>query len=216
MKLLAIIIFHLFLYMVLALSMSQILPKPELEVDLVAYLPSAPETKSGSRLFGGCTPTVFAPSSVPPFDFDKISYFTCQNVKMSSPIGIEVEPGQKSGQKTCIDRKSESGDCGMDKVRLKNLVKEARGERSQREFAKYLGVAQPTVSDWERGNYAPSLENTEILAKCLGITLTEFIARAEGRSVATDFEALLEAVNLLDWRQLAKIQRAIADRMELN
>jgi transcriptional regulator with XRE-family HTH domain len=104
----------------------------------------------------------------------------------------------------------------MDKARLKRLIREARGERSQREFAKFLGVAQPTISDWEVGNYAPSLENTELLAKCLGISLTEFIARAEGRAVATDFEALLEMVGLLDWPQLAKIQRAIADRMELN
>ena len=136
---------------------------------------------------------------------------------MSSPIGLEGKSGQEMRRKSCIGDKAEpSGQIGMDKVRLKRLIREARGDRSQREFAKFLGVSQPTISDWETGNYAPSLENTEVLARCLGIDLTEFVARAEGRSMATNFESLLEAVTVLDWPQLAKIQRAIADRMELN
>ncbi|MDF0554902.1 helix-turn-helix transcriptional regulator [Kamptonema sp. UHCC 0994] len=102
----------------------------------------------------------------------------------------------------------------MDKQKLMRLIKEARGERSQREFAKLIGTSQATISDWEKGKYVPTLENAEILAQCLGIDLTEFVARAEGRTRSTSFEELLQAIDYADWPQLAQIQRAIAHRME--
>ena len=35
-------------------------------------------------------------------------------------------------------------------------IKAIRGKRSQAEFAKYLGVRQATVSEWETGKTKPS------------------------------------------------------------
>jgi transcriptional regulator with XRE-family HTH domain len=48
-------------------------------------------------------------------------------------------------------------------MELKELVKKARGERTQAEVAKQLGVTPQAVSQWETGATNPSQENLKEL-----------------------------------------------------
>lgn len=48
-------------------------------------------------------------------------------------------------------------------------------EISQVEFAKRLGVSQPTVSDWVNGAKHPSTENLIALSKVTGIGVDELL-----------------------------------------
>ena len=46
---------------------------------------------------------------------------------------------------------------------------------TQTELAKQLGVAQNTVSCWERGNAIPDIFTTEKLSEILNVPITEII-----------------------------------------
>jgi len=55
----------------------------------------------------------------------------------------------------------------MNRIKLTRLVR----ERSQKEIALTVGVAQPTVSAWENGKKSPSLENLKKLAQIYDVSM---------------------------------------------
>ncbi len=59
-----------------------------------------------------------------------------------------------------------------DRLFQAQLAYEGRaGKRLTRvEFAEMVGVSQPTASDWFTGTRTPSLEQTETIARCLGVS----------------------------------------------
>jgi transcriptional regulator with XRE-family HTH domain len=59
-------------------------------------------------------------------------------------------------------------------MELKELVKKARGERTQADIAKQLGVTPQAVSQWETGATNPSPQNL----KELGIEMRYVINQA--------------------------------------
>lgn len=50
--------------------------------------------------------------------------------------------------------------------KVRNIIREARGNRNQTEFAEFLGKSQGLVSKYERGIVNPP---ADILEKCMGI-----------------------------------------------
>jgi transcriptional regulator with XRE-family HTH domain len=66
--------------------------------------------------------------------------------------------------------------------RLAVAVQEARGDRSQREFALVLKVSQSTVQQWENGKNVPSLENLEKIALMKGMLVEDFVAYLYNRT----------------------------------
>ena len=59
------------------------------------------------------------------------------------------------------------------KQRLANLVRELRGEKSQRNFAKMLGVSYYAVQSWEKQAVWPDNDNLQKLAALKGWTLLQ-------------------------------------------
>ena len=62
-----------------------------------------------------------------------------------------------------------------------NRFKEARKNKGlgQKEVAIQLGVAQPTVSDWENGHKTPTLDNIKALSKLYEVSLDYLVGETE-------------------------------------
>lgn len=93
--------------------------------------------------------------------------------------------------------------------RLSEEVKRARGTRSQRQFAKALGVSYPAVRSWEECESLPGLENLELIAESLGQSLEEFLAHLRGEQEPgreKEYRAAEDLLPLL--RQLSKAEQA--------
>lgn len=60
---------------------------------------------------------------------------------------------------------------------LPERIKSARQRAglSQSEIAREIGLNQSSVSDWERGETAPSLANLTKLARLLGVTVDHLL-----------------------------------------
>ena len=78
--------------------------------------------------------------------------------------------------------------------RLANLLKELRGERSQRSFAKLLGVSNQAVQNWEKQRAWPDDENLQRLAELKGWTLEQLKTHLNGETTA-DESVICMAVN---------------------
>lgn len=103
----------------------------------------------------------------------------------------------------------------MDEIVLKRLadaVVLARGDRSQREFSRALGVAQSTIQAWENGRNTPSLENLEKLARIRGELPESFVAYLYGRSVGQGLP-LDQQIEVMSCQQLSKVMMQVADRL---
>ncbi|NJP12013.1 MAG: helix-turn-helix transcriptional regulator [Leptolyngbyaceae cyanobacterium RU_5_1] len=68
-----------------------------------------------------------------------------------------------------------SGNEGLAKERLAQLIKELRGQTTQREFAKLLGTSYTAVQDWEKQIRLPKGKNLERIAQLKGWTQEELI-----------------------------------------
>lgn len=66
--------------------------------------------------------------------------------------------------------------------RLQKLIKKLRGERSQRQFAKVLGVSYASLRTWEEGESAPLLPNLEKIAKYINQPIEELLNYLNGDS----------------------------------
>ncbi|MBE9225338.1 helix-turn-helix transcriptional regulator [Phormidium sp. LEGE 05292] len=87
------------------------------------------------------------------------------------------------------------------KLKLAKLVKELRGEKSQRNFAKLLGVSYYAVQTWEKQAALPDEKNLQKLADLKGWTLLQlqiYLQDSEKNNVAitdrTDDSSWLENV----------------------
>lgn len=100
---------------------------------------------------------------------------------------------------------------------LSEAIKQARGSRSQRKFAKDLGVSYATVRSWEECESFPSQKSLELIASALGYSLEEFLQylrRQQSHSqpryqVAED---LLPMVNQLSDVEAARLVQMIVER----
>lgn len=101
--------------------------------------------------------------------------------------------------------------------RLAAVIKEVRGSRSQRQFAKDLGVSFTTIRYWELCESFPNAENLELIAKTLGKSLEEFLMSLR-RTVppktphVIKAENLLPLVNELSDREAARLAQMILER----
>lgn len=71
------------------------------------------------------------------------------------------------------------------RLRLAKVVREARGQLSQREFAEQLGVSQTSIQRWEKGDIKGqlSLASLEKLAEQVGMHPEALVAYLYGREL---------------------------------
>lgn len=90
------------------------------------------------------------------------------------------------------------------------VVKEARGKRSQREFAELLGVSQSTIHNWEKAKNAPDLDGLEKIAKIRGQLPEELLMELYARKAVMSIEERIEAMSNQD---LAWLMMLIARKL---
>jgi transcriptional regulator with XRE-family HTH domain len=104
----------------------------------------------------------------------------------------------------------------VDEGVLKKLavaVQEARGDCSQREFSKLLGVSQSTVQQWENGKNVPSLDNLEKIARMKGMLVEDFVAYLYDRTRGITSKDILDRVEVMPSQDFAQILHVIGDRL---
>lgn len=94
--------------------------------------------------------------------------------------------------------------------RFAEVVKEARGERSQREFAEMLGISQSTVFNWENAKNSPDIDGIEKIARIRGQLPEELLAAIYDRTTQA---SLQERINSMSNQELAWLMMLIAQRM---
>lgn len=97
--------------------------------------------------------------------------------------------------------------------RLAVAVQEARGDRSQREFALMLKVSQSTVQQWENGKNVPSLENLEKIALMKGMLVENFVAYLYNRTGGLTSKDILDRIKVMPSRDFGEILHVIGDRL---
>ncbi len=97
--------------------------------------------------------------------------------------------------------------------RLAVAVQEARGDRSQREFALMLKVSQSTVQQWENGKNVPSLENLEKIALMKGMLVEDFVAYLYNRTGGITSKDILDRIKVMPSRDFGEILHVIGDRL---
>ncbi len=95
--------------------------------------------------------------------------------------------------------------------RYGEVVKEARGKRSQREFAELLGVSQSTIHNWENAKNSPDLDGLEKIARIRGQLPEELLTELYARKTEAGLQERLEAMSN---RELAWVMMLIAQRIE--
>ena len=93
----------------------------------------------------------------------------------------------------------------MFSVRLKEL-REAY-KLNQTELGEILGVTNQTVSNWENGNIAPSIEMVEKIANYFKVSVDYLLFRTDSLTIK---------VNNLTLEQIAYVQSIVNDIEELN
>lgn len=102
---------------------------------------------------------------------------------------------------------------------LAKLVKELRGNTSQREFAKLVGTSYTTIQDWEKQVRLPSSKNLQRLSELKGWTQTElmnylFSAGASHEQPSEDSVAnILASVENFSPEQMKLLNEYLEDRM---
>jgi transcriptional regulator with XRE-family HTH domain len=88
--------------------------------------------------------------------------------------------------------------------KLAEAIKKARGDRSQRKFAKDLGVSYVTIQLWERGEVIPDLANLEAIATSRGQTLEQLLAEIRGQATEVTHKPKVAEDVIPTARQLSK------------
>ncbi len=117
----------------------------------------------------------------------------------------------------CIVNLKRSQERQMEAEARKNfaeVVKEMRGVRSYRAFAKLLGVSHPTIKAWENLEGIPDQESLERVAVLRGESLSEFKEFLGGFRKPSTLQKLVQQVRAIPDDELAVLLRAIADRIE--
>ncbi|MEB3359653.1 MAG: helix-turn-helix transcriptional regulator [Synechococcales bacterium] len=112
-----------------------------------------------------------------------------------------------------------SGNEQRARARLAQLLKELRGRKTQREFAKLLGTSYTALQDWEKQVRLPREENLKRIAQLKGWPEEEllhylFHASANSESLPEDpLEAIMVQVQTLSLLQLEKLKDYLATRL---
>lgn len=116
------------------------------------------------------------------------------------------------------------------KQKLANLLRELRGERSQRSFAQFFGVSNQAVQNWEKERTWPDDENLQKLADLKGWTLKQLQAYLEGvpqaeqdisytsfveTELTLNVQQLLAQVRLLPFQAAAQVAQAALETMAI-
>ncbi len=91
--------------------------------------------------------------------------------------------------------------------RFQEIVNRAKGDRSQSEFARELGVSSSTVQKWLAGNGFPSSDNLEKIAKSAGLSGVDALRNYLKGEVATAKSPMSPEEILLLAKGLSKKQR---------
>jgi transcriptional regulator with XRE-family HTH domain len=100
------------------------------------------------------------------------------------------------------------------KKKLGEIAKVARGDMSQRVFAKLLGVAYTTVQAWERGDSIPDIENLAQIADRAGYTIEELLnyLGIKPQSNSSDINQIIKQIRIMPLADVAEIGRVVMDR----
>ncbi len=117
------------------------------------------------------------------------------------------------------------------KQKLANLLRELRGERSQRSFAQFFGVSNQAVQNWEKERTWPDDENLQKLADLKGWTLKQLQAYLEGvpqaeqdinytgfvetSELTLNVQQLLAQVRSLPFQAAAQVAQAALETMAI-
>lgn len=99
--------------------------------------------------------------------------------------------------------------------KLSEVVKKARGNLSQRAYARQLGVSLRAVQGWENAESIPGPENMSRIADSAGYTLEELVRHLEGKPQprVTDIDQMLMSIRHMPLTQVALIAHAAVDRL---
>lgn len=117
------------------------------------------------------------------------------------------------------------------KQKLANLLKELRGERSQRSFAQFFGVSNQAVQNWEKERTWPDDDNLQKLADLKGWSLKQLQAYLEGvpqaeqdvnytgfvetSELTLNVQQLLAQVRSLPFQAAAQVAQAALETMAI-
>ena len=117
------------------------------------------------------------------------------------------------------------------KQKLASLLRELRGERSQRSFAQFFGVSNQAVQNWEKERTWPDDENLQKLADLKGWTLKQLQAYLEGvpqaeqdinytsfvetSELTLNVQQLLAQVRSLPFQAAAQVAQAALETMAI-
>ncbi|MFK0733804.1 MAG: helix-turn-helix domain-containing protein [Gloeotrichia echinulata GP01] len=101
----------------------------------------------------------------------------------------------------------------MDRKKLAQVIRDARGDRSQGRFARDLGLSAGTIRNWELGDSEPSLDNLKAIADAAGMNLLQLIAEITGEEsgaspkprVAEDVMAIASKLDLSEQFRLVRL-----------
>ena len=98
--------------------------------------------------------------------------------------------------------------------RLSELVVYLRGERSQRQYAKDLGISYGTIRGWENQECFPSTQYAQILAEASGQTLDELMYYLQSGEEFSKYptkkaEDLLPAVHELSYEEQVRLVQLV-------
>jgi transcriptional regulator with XRE-family HTH domain len=111
-----------------------------------------------------------------------------------------------------------SGDSESVRSRLAELIRDLRGDSSQREFARLLGISYTTIQDWEKQIRLPSSKNLQRIAQLKGCTQTELLSYLftdEGEVKPQEEDSIESIINYVQGLSSEQIQR-LQKYLELN
>lgn len=105
------------------------------------------------------------------------------------------------------------------KQRVRDLITELRGSRSQTAFGELLGLSQSAISDYEKGKRVPDSDAIEKIAAHCGLLPEQLIAKFYGRSF-TNVEAsqqgqtIEQRIKTMSLAEKARLQVLLAAEMQ--
>lgn len=104
------------------------------------------------------------------------------------------------------------------KQRLAELIKGLRGELTQREFAKRLGVTYGAIQSWENAEVTPSSTNLVKISDYTGLSLQELMSSLTGSKIGIGKpEAnplyVVTQLKTMSVADLTHLYRAVSDRL---
>lgn len=99
--------------------------------------------------------------------------------------------------------------------RLSELIRTARGDRSQREYAESVGVTQFAVHHWESGESFPGLESLIKIAVSMGMTTDDLVRQIlnEDPIVLDTFDQVLTAAEKLQDEEKGTLAKRLIDQV---